>query len=104
MSSSQGLLSEEMQIVTFVSSSAKINLVYGRGSLLWELQRGWSAVQHYPLVISLVTTLSELQFLQTDHFTQKIPSLNTNPTVKQPVSSLGTEQRYLIQTSTFCFY
>lgn len=32
------LLSKEMQAVTFVSSSGKINLDYGTGSVLWELQ------------------------------------------------------------------
>jgi len=62
MLTSQGLPPEEMQAVTFVSPSGKINLVYGSGSLLWEMQRGWSAVQHYPLVISLVTTLSKRRF------------------------------------------
>lgn len=32
------LLSKEMQAVTFVSSSGKINLDCGTGSVLWELQ------------------------------------------------------------------
>lgn len=104
MLSSQGLLAEEMQVVTFVPSPGKINLVYGTGSLPWELQGGWSAVQHYPLVISLVTTLSKPQVFQIDHFTWKIPSLSTNPTIKQPVSSVETEQHYLIHTHTLCFY
>lgn len=63
-----------------------------------------SAVQHSPLVISLVTTLSKPQPFPVNLFYMEIPSLSTNPALKQPLCSVGTEQHYLKHTHKFWFY